>query len=146
MTDQELREQFERGTLPNEGFRHREHVRMAFLYLTEYPALRALQMFSEALQKFAAAHGKPQLYHETITWAYILLIRERMARAGRPEDWEEFARNNADLLRWKDGVLQKYYRAETLTSDLARTTFVFPDRCGWHERDRGNTEPDPPLR
>ncbi|HEV3208597.1 MAG TPA: hypothetical protein VGZ28_16730 [Terriglobales bacterium] len=146
MTDQELREQFERGTLPNESFRHREHVRMAFLYLTEYPALRALQMFSEALQKFAAAHGKPQLYHETITWAYILLIRERMARAGRPEDWEEFARNNADLLRWKDGVLQKYYRAETLTSDLARTTFVFPDRCGWHEPDRGNTEPDPPLR
>ena len=75
MTDQELREQFERGTLPNESFRHREHVRMAFLYLTEYPALRALQMFSEALQKFAVAHGKPQLYHETITWAYILLIR-----------------------------------------------------------------------
>ena len=146
MTDQELREQFERGTLPNESFRHREHVRMAFLYLTEYPALKALQAFSEALQKFAAAHGKPQLYHETITWAYILLIRERMARAGRPEDWEEFARNNADLLRWKDGVLQKYYRAETLTSDLARTTFLFPDRCGWQEPDWGNTEPDPPLR
>jgi hypothetical protein len=146
MTDQELREQFERGTLPNESFRHREHVRMAFLYLAEYPALRALQAFSEALQRFATAHGKPQLYHETITWAYILLIRERMARAGRRENWEEFARNNADLLRWKDGVLQQYYREETLTSDLARTTFVFPDRCGSRQPDGGNAENDPPLR
>jgi hypothetical protein len=140
MTDQELREQFERGTLPNECFRHREHVRMAFLYLTEYPALRALQVFSEALQRFATAHGKPQLYHETITWAYILLIRERMARAGRREDWEEFARHNADLLRWKNGVLQQYYRKETLTSDLARSTFVFPDRCASCESCGGNAD------
>jgi hypothetical protein len=127
MTDQELIEQFENGTLPNEGFHHREHVRTAFLYLTKYPVLEALQIFSRTLRRFAEARGKPQLYHQTITWAYIFLIQERMARAGSKQSWEEFARDNADLLMWKDGILTRFYRSETLTSELARTVFLLPD-------------------
>jgi len=127
MTDQELIEQFEDGTLPNEGFHHREHVRTAFLYLTKYPILEALQIFSRTLRRFAEARGKPQLYHQTITWAYIFLIQERMARAGREQNWEEFARDNPDLLVWKDGILTRFYRSETLASDLARTVFLLPD-------------------
>ena len=127
MTDQELMDGFEDGTLPNESFHHRDHVRAAFLYLTKYPILEALELFSKTLRRFAEAHGKPQLYHETITWAYVFLIRERMARAGKNQGWDEFARNNPDLLAWKDGILTRYYRAETLTSDLARAVFVLPD-------------------
>jgi hypothetical protein len=128
MTDEELKEQFERGTLPNECFHHEEHLRVAFLYLKEYPVLQALQAFSVALRRFATINGKPQRYHETITWAYVFLIRERITRAERAQDWAEFARNNPDLLRWNNGLLQRYYRDDTLQSDLARTTFVFPDR------------------
>jgi hypothetical protein len=128
MTDQELMDQFDRGTLPNECFHHREHIRVAFLYLSRYPALEALQLFSKALQKFAAAHGKPQLYHETITWAFMFLIRERMARSETPPTWDEFSRNNADLLAWESRPLSRYYREETLASELARAVFIFPDK------------------
>ena len=127
MTDQELIEQFEDGTLPIEGFHHREHVRTAFLYLTKYPVLEALQIFSRTLRRFAEARGKPRLYHQTITWAYLFLIQERMARAGSKQSWEEFARDNPDLLVWKDGILTRFYRSETLTSELARTVFLLPD-------------------
>jgi hypothetical protein len=127
MTDQELMEQFEDGSLPSECFHHREHVRTAFLYLTKYPILEALDLFSKALRRFAELRGKPQLYHQTITWAYVFLIRERMARAGSNQSWEEFARNNPDLLVWKDGILTRFYHPETLTSDLARTVFLLPD-------------------
>ena len=128
MTDLELLERFEDGTLPNECFHHQEHVRVVFLYLRECPVLEALQKFSCALRKFAQSRGKPQLYHETVTWAYVLLIRERMAQAGRKQSWEEFARDNSDLLSRKDNILTRYYRAETLASDLARAVFVLPDR------------------
>jgi hypothetical protein len=96
--------------------------------LCRYPALEALERFSEALKRFAAAQGKAQRYHETITWAYLLLIRERLARAARTQSWEEFAEQNGDLLKWKGGVLGTLYRQETLDSDLARQTFVLPDR------------------
>ena len=89
----------------------------------------ALRRFSDSLARFAAAHGKTGLYNETITWAYLLIIRERLARKGGHQTWTEFAAANEDLLSWKDSVLKKYYREETLTSDLAKKTFVLPDKA-----------------
>jgi hypothetical protein len=128
MNGNELIQQFEHGATPASTFHHAEHVRLAFEYLRRYPALEALHRFSCALQRFAAAQGKAQLYHETITWAYLLLIRERIARTGGPQTWEEFSMHNADLLIWKGGVLTTLYRQETLDSSLARRIFVLPDR------------------
>lgn len=130
MSDDEFVAAFEDCTLPLESFRHADHVRMAFLYLGRYPLLEAIREFSASLVKFAVAHGKTNLYNETITWAYLLLIRERLARAGGPQTWAEFSAGNADLLDWSNNILRKYYRDETLTSGLAKTTFVFPDRIG----------------
>lgn len=127
MTDDEFIRRFEDCTLPSECFHHADHVRMAFLYLSRSPALEALQGFSASLQRFAAANGKPGRYHETITWALLLLIRERMARAASGQTWAQFSAANGDLLNWKDNVLKKYYREETLASALARTTFLLPD-------------------
>jgi len=129
MTDDEFIASFENCTLANASFHHSDHVRMAYLYLRRYPALEALQRFSTSLARFAAANGRPELYNETITWAFLLLIRERLARTGSQQSWIEFAAGNGDLLNWKDNVLKKYYRGETLASDLARTTFLFPDKA-----------------
>jgi hypothetical protein len=128
MTDLDMMERFEDGTLPIENFHHEEHVRVAFLYLAKYPVLQAVERFSTALTRFAARNGKAGLYHETITWAYMLLIRERMARAGRDQTWTEFRASNPDLLDRERDILKKYYRQETLVSELARNTFVLPDR------------------
>jgi hypothetical protein len=76
--DAHLLANFEKGIAPPDGFHHRDHVLVAFLYLQKYPATEALARFAAALQNFARANGKPQLYHETITWAYIALIHQRM--------------------------------------------------------------------
>lgn len=128
MSNQELIDRFERGAIPEDSFHHADHVRLAFAYLSEYSMFEALQKFSGALQRFAAARGKSRLYNETITCAYFFLIRERMARA---EDlaWEQFELQNSDLLAWKDGTLSRYYQEDTLKSDLARRVFVLPDKC-----------------
>ena len=128
MNDSEWMEAFERCTLANDSFHHADHVRMAFLYLQKYAPLEALRRFSLALARLAAAHGKPNLYHETITWAFLLLIRERIARSNSPQTWAEFSAANTDLLRWDDNILKKYYRPETLASELAKSVFLFPDK------------------
>ena len=128
MNNEELILRFETDALPENSFHHSDHVRLAFAYLSEFPPLQALEKFATALQRFAAARGKSQLYHETITHAYFFLIRERMARSGAV-DWDEFAHRNPDLFAWKDGILSRYYQESTLQSDLARTIFLFPDKC-----------------
>jgi hypothetical protein len=128
MSNEELIHQFEADTVPEDSFHHADHVRLAFAYLSEYPAVQALDQFCRALQRYATARGKPQRYHETITHAYFFLIRERMARCPAG-DWDDFSHRNADLLAWKDGILTRYYEEATLKSDLARMVFVFPDKC-----------------
>lgn len=137
ITNQALVAEFERGRAPG-AFHHADHVRVALAYVAELPLLEAIAKFSAALERFALSQGKPHLYRQTITWAYLLLIHERMARARSPrpgsmqsssvQSWEEFSERNPDLLVWKGGVLERYYSQATLDSDLARHVFVFPDR------------------
>jgi hypothetical protein len=128
MTDAELLARFEDATLPGATFDHAAHVRAAWLILREDPLPRALTRFSAGLRRLAAALGAAGKYHETVTWAFMVLIHERLERHGRGLGWEEFAAACPELL--DRGVLRRYYRDETLASPLARRVFVLPDRPG----------------
>jgi hypothetical protein len=127
MTERELIERFESCAIPNEGFHHRDHVQVVWAYLRLMSVVDALSRFTTALKRFATHHGKTMLYHETITWAYVALVHERMEQ--RPGlGWDDFCRLNPDLLTWKPSILDRYYQPETLASDLARRVFILPDR------------------
>jgi hypothetical protein len=122
-----LVERLEAGTLPESCFRHTEHVRAAWVYLRRHPFLDAVARFRAALREFAGRLGKADRFHETITWAYLVLIHERLHRSEHQQSWEQFAAANTDLLDWNRSVLTRYYRAETLRSALARRVFLLPD-------------------
>jgi hypothetical protein len=127
MRDEEFISRFENATLPPADFHHGEHVRVVWLYLQRYSVLETLERFSESLKRFAAANGKASLYHETITWAYVFLINERVSRAPQ-QSWPEFRESHSDLFDWKRSILKSYYEENTLQSDLARKIFLFPDK------------------
>jgi hypothetical protein len=122
--DREFVAQFEACTLPPAQFHHRNHVRLAWLYLKEAPLLEALSRFRTSLQRYARSLGASAKYHETITFAFLFLIHERMHRA-EAATFDEFADANGELF---DAILLRYYREETLGSELARRVFVWPDR------------------
>jgi hypothetical protein len=122
MTDTEFLASFEACTL--DEFHHRDHVRAAWCYLQKFPVLEAVDRFTAAIKRFAESKGQSQLYHETITWAFLFLVHERIGANGT---WDDFARRNPDLLSWKPSLLNRYYRPETLASDRARHTFILPD-------------------
>ena len=78
----------------------------------------------DTLRRFAAAAGKPEKYHETITLFWVhLLSRTPIARDG--ENLEEIVRANPQLLE-KNYPLT-YYSAERLFSDEARSSWIEPD-------------------
>ena len=136
------------------GFGHEAHVRLAFAYLTRFELFDALHRCRRALRRLAEHHGAPRKYHETVTCALVFLIHERMEAARTDErdrvrhsgsasrgasasgsgsavaaggpTWEDFARSNPDVLRWKGGAFFDFYSEEVLRSDLARRTFVLP--------------------
>ena len=134
MRDRDFVSAFESCTLPPDLFPHRAHVRLAWLYLREHGLLETLSRYSEGIQRYASSLGASGKYHQTITWAFLFLIHERMARADHPT-FDDFSAANEDLF---GPVLERYYSRETLQSELARTTFVMPERAheeeGQHSR------------
>lgn len=122
-----LLDRFVDTTLPAAEFHHQQHVHVAWLFVRQHGMPAALTEFTTAIKRFAGAKGATGLYHETITWAFLLLIADRQAR--QPADsWEAFADANADLLSWKPSILERYYSKELLSSELARRVFLMPDQ------------------
>jgi hypothetical protein len=113
----------EMGKLDPALFPHREHVRLGYEMLARYPFSEALARFSRGLRRMAAKGGRPEVYHETITVAFLAMIGERRVR-GAYGTWDDFRNNNADLLQ--KSCLEKWYGAEQLSSDVARRTFCLP--------------------
>jgi hypothetical protein len=116
---------FETGRLDPAKFPHREHLRFGYEMLSRHSFGDAISRFSRGLRLLAAKAGRPQLYHETITVAFLALINERRM-CGGTENWSEFAQDNADL--FDKGCLERWYSVEQLRSDLARRTFCLPSR------------------
>ena len=114
---------FETGALDPAQFPHSEHVRIGYEMLGSYPFGETVSRFSRGLKLLAAKAGKAQIYHETITVAFLALINERRA-AGADQTWGEFKTNNADLFDKR--CLERWYGAEQLRSDLARRAFCLP--------------------
>lgn len=131
LSDDELFERFEAALIPNQDYRHREHVRTAFIYLSRYPDLaEAALHFRRALRRYAAAQGVPRLFHETLTWAYLALINQRMRQRGGGGSFE-FLSRNPDLLAHREGLLARYYDVGAITSSpLAREVFILPGGKG----------------
>ena len=125
----ELLDRFVDTTLPADQFHHQQHVKVAWLFVRNHGMPAALAEFSAAIKRFADAKGATGLYHETITWAFLLLIADREARQPAAT-WEEFEAGNPDLLTWKPSILSRYYSKELLASELARRTFLMPDLSG----------------
>jgi hypothetical protein len=131
MTAPELVPAFEACTLAAERFRHREHLLVAWTYLRETPLAAAAARFIAALRRFAEAHGAPAKYHETVTWAYLALVNERLhgdgSACGARAQFDAFLAANADLLD-PERALGAYYDPATLASERARRVFVLPRR------------------
>lgn len=122
MTDQEFIDAFAAGRLAPAGFDHRAHLRAAFLLLRERPFLEACVAMRDGLQALAGKLGKPDLYHETVTVAFMALVAGRSSGA---DDWDGFIAAHPELCR--PGLLDAYYSKTLLASGAARKTFAMPD-------------------
>jgi hypothetical protein len=126
MTDQEFIDAYTAGQLEPAGFDHRAHLRVAFVLLRSRPFLEACIAMRDGLQALAGKLGKPDLYHETVTVAFMALVAER--RPAESRDWDSFIAQHSALC--ERGLLDAWYSTALLGSSAARTTFAMPDRIG----------------
>jgi len=120
---------FETAALPREEWHHREHIKVAYLYLLRYPFEQAIEMMRAGIKKLNAAHGTPETptrgYHETMTQAWVRLVRVTLDEYGPGRNASDFFEQHPQLSQPK--VLRLFYSRELITSAAARANFLPPD-------------------
>ena len=106
MTDVELARALERCEVPNEGFHHADHLRVAWVYLQESASFdEAAARMESTLKARAGAAGVPEKYHHTVTLFWMRMIARLMDKE----------------------LSLSYYSSERLSSDAARLGWLEPD-------------------
>jgi hypothetical protein len=121
MSDEEFVRAFESCELSPDAFHHRDHIRLAAIYVSRHGAAEATERFRTSLRRFATHIGKSDKYHETITIAWIQLVAHAMTTkpGTAPGDFPELLDKN---------YIGKFYSPGLLATESARTDFVEPDR------------------
>ena len=115
----------ERCEIPEDGFHHTSHLRVAWVYLAECATTdQAADRMAATLRRFAAAVGHPEKYHHTMTVFWIR--RLAVEHATQPDASLD------DVLTHTPALLDKnlplaYYSPGRLFSEEARASWLDPD-------------------
>jgi hypothetical protein len=124
LTDQEFLSTFERGGFGGRDFPHKAHLRVAWLYLTRLEPAEAIDRAAAGIRNLAQANGQPDLYHETLTRAWVHLVSAAIATSP-VATFTELLERHPELLDKQ--LLLQYYSQDVLFSPRARATWVPPD-------------------
>lgn len=120
---------FHDQTLPAAAWTHREHLRVAFLYMQRYALDEAHILMRVGIIRLNAAHGLVETpargYHDTLTRAWLVLIAASRGDAPALAGSAGFIDAHASRLS-RDAMLRHYSR-ERIFSPEARARFVEPD-------------------
>lgn len=108
--------------LPLSSFRHGDHLRLAWIFLHRYPFSQALAAVRKSIQRFATNYGVSHIYHETITTAWTTLLATH-----HEASFEDFIAANEYRLNRE--LLYRFWKPETLQSEVAKLQWVKPDNA-----------------
>ena len=128
MNDVEFLTAFEECTLTPADWTHEAHVRMAWLYLTQYDYEPALRFIRSGIQHLNARVLKKDLaYHETITVAFARLIESTRRMLPAKHTLSDLKLHAPDLFDRQLSAVVKYYSRDRLFSNEARSSWIEPD-------------------
>jgi hypothetical protein len=106
-----------------DGFRHRQHVHLAFIAARRYGTAWAADKVSSWIRHLTA-HA-PQKFNATVTRAWTEIVAQHVAADPSVTDFEAFAEQHPELLDKR--LLARHYTAAALASAQARRGWVEPD-------------------
>ena len=118
---------FEDHSLPPEQFDHIGHLRIAWLYLINNKLDEAIYKVTTGISSYATSLGATDKFQHTLTEAIVRIMAIR-ANNKCEVTFPDFLTNNPDLVENLPKVLNTYYSHDRLNSDLAKRTYLEPDR------------------
>lgn len=125
LNDQRFIKEIEDLSLDPIHFDHRGHLRLCWLYLTQYDLPTASARVADGIRRYATHLGATDKFHATLTEGFVLLVASRMDAS--ETDWQQFLDNNPDLLEDAPALLARHYSEERLGCAEAHTQVLPPD-------------------
>jgi hypothetical protein len=125
MDDDEFLRRFHESNLPGEEFRHRGHLRLAWLVLSRHRRDEAESIVAHEIRQFAVANGASGRYHDTLTRFWVRLVGHTMENAPEVGSIDGLLARFPFLL--DKSLPYRHWRGETFNSDRARAGWVEPD-------------------
>jgi hypothetical protein len=104
---------------------HPAHVELAFVAARRYGEEDGAAVMCGWIRQIAAAHGRADRYHETMTIAWARLVAHHVAADPGTYDFGAFAARYPTLL--DKNLLSAHYSSAALGSAEARAHWVAPD-------------------
>lgn len=98
LTDHAFVEAIEACTLPGAEFTHRNHVRLAWLYLRDSGAEAAGRRIGDTILRYATSLGAAKKFDADLTLRWMRIVEEAMQRTPA-EDFNTFITAHPELLR-----------------------------------------------
>jgi hypothetical protein len=109
----------------SQPFGHRAHVELAFVAARRHGEEDGAAAMCGWIQQIAAAHGRADRYHETMTVAWARVVAHHVAADPEIRDFGAFAARYPALL--DKNLLSAHYSTAALGSAEARAGWVPPD-------------------
>ena len=97
MTDEEFLQQIEGCTLPKAEFTHRNHVRLAWLYLNDREAGDPDARIAATIERYATSIGASTKFDHALTMRWMRLVEAAIA-ATPAESFDAFIDARPELL------------------------------------------------
>ncbi|HSI12669.1 MAG TPA: hypothetical protein VK961_11530 [Chthoniobacter sp.] len=144
LSDDEFLRQFEAGTLPYVHWTHRAHLRVAYLYITQYGLDGAIPKVTAGIRAYNQSQKIEDTptsgYHETMTVAWLHIVAAMLAEYGptgaithgAPRILEPDAPLSQEFLAAQTHLHEKkllrlFYSRERFMSPEAKYNFLPPD-------------------
>jgi hypothetical protein len=125
MNSRDLVSALESLRLPNDAFRHRQHVQATVYYLRTFGFPDAQERVLRVISRYAASLGHQQKFHVTLTRCWVRLVAAALDAEKSAQSFEEFLEHNPDLL---DKTMPlRFYSRDALFHEDTRARWVEPD-------------------
>jgi hypothetical protein len=124
-SDEDFLRAFEDLSFPAEQFHHREHLRVAWLYLASSDATRAAERMCAGIRRFANHQGATEKYHHTLALFWMRMVGVALVETPEGGGFDEFLADHRELC--DKNLPAKYYSPDLLQTAAAREGWVEPD-------------------
>lgn len=115
---------FHAHQLSNEGFHHRDHLRLAWVQIRRLGLEQAAEVVTNGIRRFASHHGSAERYNDTMTRFWLRVVGIGIKR--HPElTFDELLAAEPHLL--DKNLPFKHWSRERMNRDDAKQRWIEPD-------------------